>query len=56
MPAPLPRLHDVAGGFCWWMMMAEKTKIIVVQESPRDSLIRDAGSVAASWAMILPGW
>ena len=32
------------------------TKIIVLHESPRDSLIRDGGSVLASWLMILPGW
>jgi hypothetical protein len=32
------------------------TKIIVLRESPRDSLIRDGGSVLAAWAMILPGW
>lgn len=32
------------------------TKIIVLRESPRDSLIRDGGSVLASWLMILPGW
>ena len=36
--------------------MTDKPKIILVRESPRDSLIRDAGSVVAAWAMILPGW
>ena len=36
--------------------MAVTTKIIVLRESPRDSLIRDGGSVLASWLMILPGW
>ncbi len=33
-----------------------KPTIILVRESPRDSLIRDGGSVLAAWAMILPGW
>ncbi len=33
-----------------------QTKIIILQEDPRDSLIRDGGSVVAAWAMILPGW
>lgn len=32
------------------------TKIIVLRESPRDSLIRDGGSVLAAWMLILPGW
>lgn len=36
--------------------MTDVTKVIVVAEKPRDSLIRDAGTVAASWAMIFPGW
>ena len=32
------------------------TKIIILRESPRDSLIRDGGSVLAAWMLILPGW
>jgi hypothetical protein len=38
------------------MGMTDVNKVIVVQEKTRDSLIRDAGTVAASWAMIFPGW
>jgi hypothetical protein len=36
--------------------MSEKQKVIVMRESPRDSLLRDGGSVLAAWLMILPGW
>ena len=31
-------------------------KIIIVREEVSKSLMRDAGSVVAAWAMILPGW
>ena len=31
-------------------------RIFVLRETPYDSLKRDAGSVVAAWAMILPGW
>lgn len=35
--------------------MTAKT-VIIIKETPRESILRDAGTVVSAFALILPGW